>query len=165
MTTLTGCPRNDEKWCGDPEQTTVNDLIKISPLKNNFAIGEKIKVIINVPSVNNYFGKEINFITLTENREVVLSNFPTVLNGSPNNLTTFLKGYLNNDGQFIFYNNLNNITYELEFEVQLNDAGVYFISFSDIKPNIFFPSPNCKSLKINTSIEGLTSVPYQITVQ
>ena len=163
MTTLVGCPGEVE--CDDIASIAKKEnLIKIIPLQTTYNQGDIVTLKADIPSINNYYGSEINLFGQTNDDSALLILLSNQIFNS-NNLT-FIKG---SQGQFLNWLNIpynpNTNSYELEVKIKLNTLGNYSI----VTNGDYFEfqgSDKCNRFRLDTNIEGMNNLEkIEFTVQ
>lgn len=148
---LTGCPGEED--CDDLQATaSVPGLLTITPLQQNYNIGDEIIFKTTVPSSNSFFGNQINLIEATNDHSatLILTHDDLYLG----NEIIFIKGS-QDPGAPNWFNinyNSNSGNYELEIKIKLNRAGNYDMITSEYIE--FQGEERCNRYRIDSSIEG-----------
>lgn len=161
MTTLVGCP--GEADCNDIASiATKENLLKIFPLQTTYNQGDIITLKADIPSINNYYGSQLDLFGLTNDNSALLITNSLLFQ---NNQLTFIKG---NQGSYINWFEIpyNSITgnYEIEVKIKLNRVGFYSIISADYFE--FQGSDKCNRYRLDTNIEGINNLgKIEFTVQ
>lgn len=152
LTTLTGCPGGDDDCFDYGATARVDNLITLLPLQSVYNQGDIITLKIIIPTLNNYFGQELNLFEKTNDLNARLVTTSRYL--FTDNQVTYLKGSMeayNGGWSNIIYNNVTG-EYELEIQVKLNRVGNYsFFTDDSIE---FQGSSKCNRYRLDTNIAG-----------
>ncbi len=120
---LYGCP--DENDCDDFGRiANVVNLVKLTPIQQQYQQGDILTMKIDVPAQNSYFEDNSNLLELTSDQNAqLISSAGNLLHG---NDIEIIKGF--EDGNFnrfgVPYNSQTG-SYELEINIILNRVGNY----------------------------------------
>ena len=165
MTTLTGCPGEED--CNDALGgiSRVDDLILLTPLQNTYNVGDVITFKISVPATNDYFyGETINLLQETnDHKPKITTAYDNLFIG---NQLVFIKG---SQGAYVNWFNLayddQTNLYELEIKITLNKIGNYILQTNDSVE--FQGSSKCNRFRLDTNILHNEPGPgdFEFTVQ
>lgn len=154
-TFLCSCPDITEDCVdGTSNITSIDDLVKIVPLKTSYSVGEVITYKAELPSVINFSGKDIDVYQETNDNNARLYANPIFFNG---NEVTYIKGSIEsyNGGWTNVTYNPSTQKYELEVSIKLIKAGLYsMISNENFE---FVGSEICNRFRIDSNIEGINA--------
>jgi len=150
-----GCPNDDYYKCW--RKVKKDGLMIVSPLQETYNQGDTITLKLNIPSVNNYFGNEINLFLETGGKTPYFWDYFMQISGSQEeNDIILIKGNRLIPEFELFYDSVNKV-YELEVQIVFNKTGIY--SFIPIG-TVFFPKKTgtykCgdSGFIIHTNIQG-----------
>ena len=158
---LTACPQ--DTFCFEEGGVPLPDKIIIIPNKRMFNSGEKMKIIINIPSKINTEEIKIDIHNSLNVEES--SRFFNISNIIDGNEFTINKGRLDKNSQLYLSYNPENDNYEFECEITLNRKGNY--RQFDSKATLVFTKDegNCEFIAISTNIKGINQNGfYEFTV-
>jgi len=154
---LIGCP-NDDDYYKCWKKVEKDGLMIVSPFQETYDQGDTITLKLNIPSVNNYFGNEIDLFLETEGETPYFFDYFLQINeNTEENDVIFIKGSRIIPKFELSYDSVNKV-YELEAQIVLNKIGNY--SFLPIG-TAFFPKKRTSIYKcgdsgfvIHTNIQG-----------
>ncbi|KQR93340.1 hypothetical protein ASG01_09090 [Chryseobacterium sp. Leaf180] len=150
LSVLQSCPEIKEECNDTGNVTRINDLVKITPLKKIYTLGDIITYTAYLPALVNFDGNLVNIYNKTLDSNARLHANPIFFLG---NQTTYIKGSQEdaNGWTNVTYNSSNQM-YELEVKIKLNKLGTYSIIsgeyFEVIGKDI------CNRYRIDSKIEG-----------
>jgi hypothetical protein len=162
ITTLFGCPREEEN-CNDFGSTVrVDDMITLTPLQVIYNQGDEIEMKLEIPAVNTYYGNELNLFQLTNDYFATLSISQNRL--TTGNQLTFIKGSLGTTlSTFELPYNFDTQKYELDVKIKLNAVGVYSLYTNETI--LINGITKCNRYFMHTKIQGSVNNMVEFTVQ
>lgn len=151
LLTLIGCPI--DPCIGNVRNTTIPDLIKISPLQSNYLIGEEIEISMILPSENILLNGESYDVYEDTSIDLVDINIVELYKFFQDNTYQIIEGdYDDYFAKLIYYADENE--YRFKANISLSNPGTYSIH---AKGSIFFRKDDsaCTALSIDTNIEGM----------
>lgn len=158
---------SDDDGCSDDNDSrpaTVENLLKIEPLNQEFNIGDVIFIQLEIPSVNSFFSNPVDLFDDTGTVDSWVRNLDH-RELTEGNTTIIERGRLEDNGRaYVIYNEDTN-NYELIYNVTLNRTGRYDILISPGYRMIFPTDDNC-DFNVETSLNGFpTSQTTTFTFQ
>lgn len=124
--TLSATSCGDENQCGDTPVAKLHNIVKIEPEQLTYNQGDVITLKIEIPSNNNYFGRNINLVEETRDYEGSCF-FPNPIFNVENEIS-IVKGIILGRSYYtevkLPYNFITG-KYELELVIKLNKVGVF----------------------------------------
>ncbi len=150
--TLLACPSLDPCVASGGQEITEPNLITISPLQDNYSVGDEIIISMILTSEQSFPNETIDIYQKTqiEDEQLQNSELHKIIEYNP---FTVLEGNYENYNPILYHYSQEN-EYRFKIKVTLNELGNYSL-FSDTE--IYFKDPNddCNSYGINTNIEGM----------
>lgn len=149
-----------EQFCDDlAKNANIANLYSLQPIQEIYQKGDEIVFKMEIPSVNNFFGRQIDIYEETMDEKPLVSGDDGLFLG---NSIQFVKG---EQGQYPnqFFMELENGTYYLEFAVILKRTGDYF--FYNSFRVVFIGNGECNYYDIETYIlnsEGNVEVRFEV---
>lgn len=152
--TLFSCPSEENNCNGLEGDTIKEDLAIITPLKTIYQQGEIIKITINLPAVNDYFGGTTNllYVTNDDTCHIGFGTLNEIINGNQVTVLKGTQGAYSNVFDFPF--NPSSGNYEFEIEVKLNRLGNYSFVTSNTEIMRLSRTTNCNLYVIGTNFAG-----------